>query len=306
MGVQLLTVTFFGVRGSTPSPCSVNRRYGGNTACVVLEAPGVDPIIFDMGTGLRNFGETVPADASFHGTALVTHMHWDHIQGLPFFPPILRAGSTLDVYGPTDHGLGLAEAFNQFMGPPYFPIRVSDLPGKVTFHDAPAGSFAIGDAKITVGPVPHVGETNGYRVELGGATVVYISDHQQPGVGNMHVDPAVVELCTSADLLIHDAQYQADDFAAKATWGHCTVEYAVAVAASAGVRRLALFHHDPAHDDAALESMLALAQIAARGTCVEEVLLSAEGTSIVMSQSSSKPLKALKDQTPVATHAVGV
>ena len=303
MGVHLLTVTFFGVRGSTPSPCAVNRRYGGNTACVVVEAPGADPIIFDMGTGLRSFGETVPADTPFHGTALVTHLHWDHIQGLPFFSPILRAGSTLDVYGPTDNGLGLTEAFNQFMGPPYFPICVSDLPGKVSFHDAIAGSFAIGDAKVTVRPVPHVGATNGYRVESGGATVVYISDHQQPGVGNMQVDPAVVELCSSADLLIHDAQYRAEDFAAKATWGHCTVEYAVAVAASAGVRRLALFHHDPAHDDEELESMLILAQDVARGTCVEEVLIGAEGMSIVMGQTSSKPPKPV---SAVATHPVGV
>lgn len=299
----MLTVTFFGVRGSTPSPCSVNCRYGGNTACVVLESPGADPIILDMGTGLRSFGETVPTEVPFHGTALVTHLHWDHIQGLPFFSPILRAGSTLDVYGPTDHGMGLTEAFDQFMGPPYFPIRVSDLPGEVTFHDAPTGSFAIGDATVTVRPVPHVGATNGYRVESGGATVVYISDHQQPGAGNMHVDPAVVELCSSADLLIHDAQYRAEDFATKATWGHCTVEYAVAVAASAGVRRLALFHHDPAHDDAELDSMLMLAQDVARGTCVEEVLISAEGMSIVMGQTPLNPLKA---QTAVTTHPVGV
>jgi phosphoribosyl 1,2-cyclic phosphodiesterase len=116
-------VTFYGVRGSTPCPADRNRRYGGNTACVALEVPDEDPIVFDLGTGLRFFGDTQPLDGSFRGTALVSHIHWDHVQGLPFFPPADRVGARFDVYGPGQEGLSLAQAFDEFMRPPYFPVR---------------------------------------------------------------------------------------------------------------------------------------------------------------------------------------
>lgn len=284
MGVVLLTVTFYGVRGSTPCPCTPARRYGGNTACVVLERPGADPIVFDLGTGLRDFGEVWPADRPFQGSALVTHLHWDHVQGLPFFGPILREGSRIDVYGPVEDGVGLGKAFSQFMRPPFFPITVGDLAGEVRFHDTAPGEFDIGGAHVTVAEVPHIGTTLGYRVDTGGVSVAYISDHQQPGGGSLDVPPALVDLCRDVDLLIHDAQYDARTFAAKSTWGHCTVEYAVAVAAASGARRLALFHHDPAHDDAALDALHADAQAFAAQTSVTEVLLAAEGHSVVLTE----------------------
>ena len=279
---MLLTVTFYGVRGSTPCPCAPNRRYGGNTACVVLEVPDADPIVLDLGTGLRSYGETLPPEEPFCGSALVTHLHWDHVQGLPFFSPILRDGGRLDVYGPVEDGVSIADSFAQFMRPPFFPIRVEELLGEVHFHDVNAGTFMIGDTEVTVGSVPHIGQTNGYRVTSGGATVAYVSDHQQPAVDDMEVAPGVIDLCRDADLLIHDAQYSVTDYARKSDWGHCTVGYAVAVAAAAGVRRLALFHHDPAHDDETLDELLAEAREAARGTSVEEVMLAEEGLSVVL------------------------
>src|SRR5437879_4111372 len=130
-----LRVTFYGVRGSTPCPCEANRRYGGNTACVALEVPGEDPIVFDIGTGLRFWGEKLPQDGSFHGTALVTHLHWDHVQGLPFFVPIDRPGATFDVYGPTPDECSWGEGFHVFMRPPYFPVTPFDLRGDIRFHD---------------------------------------------------------------------------------------------------------------------------------------------------------------------------
>lgn len=274
-----MNVTFFGVRGSTPCPCEDNRRYGGNTACVALEVPGEDPIVFDLGTGLRFFGETQPQDGSFRGTALVTHLHWDHVQGLPFFVPVLQAGARLDVHAPAQQGMSLAEAFDDFMRPPYFPVRIADLPGEVVFHDTSDDDLAVGDAKVRVRQVPHVGTTLGYRVDWHGVSVAYVSDHQQPDDPD-HVDQGVLELCDGADLVIHDAQYTPEEFAKKSTWGHCTVSYAVEVARRAGARRLALFHHDPAHCDSRLDQLLAQAQDLGAAAGLEEVIAASEGLTV--------------------------
>jgi len=274
-----LNVTFFGVRGSTPCPCEDNRRYGGNTACVALEAPGEDPIILDLGTGLRFFGETQPQDGSFRGTALVTHLHWDHVQGLPFFVPMLREGARLDVYAPSQEGMSLTEAFDEFMRPPYFPVRIADLPGEIVFHDTTEDDVAVGNAKVRVRQVPHVGTTLGYRVDWNGVSVAYVSDHQQPDDPD-HVDEGVMELCDGADLVIHDAQYTADEFDQKSTWGHCTVEYAVEVARRSGARRLALFHHDPAHCDAEVDDLLHQAQDLGAAAGLDEVLAASEGLTL--------------------------
>lgn len=274
-------MTFFGVRGSTPCSCRANQRYGGNTACVAIDAPGIDPLVLDLGTGLRFWGEQLPKDGSFRGHALVTHLHWDHVQGLPFFVPSLIPGAEMDVYGPPqEDGRSLAEAFDDFMRPPYFPVRISDLAGVFRFHTLDDGVFDIGGAKVTVRGVPHVGTTNGYRIEAGGFSVVYIPDHQQPIDGSHVVDPRVLELCHDADLLIHDAQYTPEEFEMKATWGHCTVDYALAVAQQAHVKRLALFHHDPAHGDEMIDRLHRHVSDLAAGTDVVEVLAAREGLTV--------------------------
>jgi phosphoribosyl 1,2-cyclic phosphodiesterase len=250
MGDPLLNVSFFGVRGSTPCSCDDNRRYGGNTSCVALEAPGHAPIVLDLGTGLRFWGETLDRDTPFVGSALVTHIHWDHVQGLPFFTPVLKPGASFDIYGPPQVEEGsLGDAFAEFMRPPFFPVTTKDLLGDIRFHDVDNVDLELDGAKVKVRPVPHVGLTNGYRVEMGGATVAYLSDHQMPVDGSHDVSDAVLELCDGVDVLIHDAQYTVEEFPQKATWGHCTSDYAVHVAKEAGARRLVLFHHDPLHDD---------------------------------------------------------
>ena len=277
-----LNVTFWGVRGSTPCAGDAHRRYGGNTACVSLEVAGQDPIVFDLGTGLRFWGETHD-DGPLRATALLTHIHWDHVQGLPFFVPALRPGSRLDVYGPPDEGLTLAEAFDQFMRPPFFPVRVRDLKGEIVFHDVTGGELTVGEARVVVRSVPHTGATNGYRVEWNGASVAYVSDHQSPlaaGAEGDAVDPAVLELCAGVDVLIHDCQYWPAEWVEKADWGHCTVDYAVRVATEAGARRLVLFHHDPAHDDAEVDRIVQHARAAVAGGPVAEVLAAAEGLTI--------------------------
>lgn len=279
-----MQVTFYGVRGSTPCPNDDNQRYGGNTSCAVVDAPDHDPIVLDLGTGLRLWGETFPHDEAFHGHALVTHVHWDHVQGLPFFAPVLRPGATMQVYGPPpdlDGTRTLGDCFEQFICPPLFPVCIDDLPGDIEFHTVRDTELVVGDAKVTVRDVPHTGLTNGYRIELDGVTVVYISDHQMPLDGSHGVTDEVLELCAGADLLIHDAQYTPEEFAVKRDWGHCTVEYAVHVAAEAGVRRLALFHHDPTHDDVFIDCLVDRARMMA-GRRIEEVLAAAEGLTIVL------------------------
>jgi phosphoribosyl 1,2-cyclic phosphodiesterase len=258
-GGRTLNVNFFGVRGSTPCACQELARYGGNTACVALEAPGHDPLVLDLGTGLRFWGETQPQDGSFRGSALVTHLHWDHVQGLPFFVPVLRPGARLDVYGPSPDDMTLESAFREFLRPPFFPVEIEALDGEIVFHDVRDEDFAAGDAKVTARTVPHVGLTAGYRIDFAGTTIAYISDHQAPPDGSMDVAEAVLELVDGVDLLIHDAQYTPEEFATKAHWGHCTIDYAVNVAAQGGARRLALFHHDPSHDDASLDRLAAAA-----------------------------------------------
>jgi phosphoribosyl 1,2-cyclic phosphodiesterase len=257
----LLDVTFYGVRGSTPTACERTRRYGGNTACVALQVADEPPVLLDLGTGLRFFGETQPEDGSFHGSALVSHLHWDHVQGLPFFVPILRPGASFDVYAPSqDDGRSVAEAFDSFMRAPYFPVGVAELPGEIRFHDLDDGPVKVGAALVTALPIPHVGRTFGYRIEWGGASVAYLPDHQQPADGGFHVCDEALELVDGVDLLIHDAQYTQVEFAKKSTWGHCTYEYAMWVAKRAGAGSIALFHHDPIRSDDALDDMLRCCQ----------------------------------------------
>lgn len=275
-----MKVTFFGVRGSTPCSSESQNRYGGNTSCVVVDVPGTDPIVFDLGTGLRTWGASLGTKVPFHGHALVSHMHWDHVQGLPFFGPILAAGSTLDVYGPGHDADAVSDEFNQFLRPPCFPVRLADLPGELTFHSVNDSEFVIGEATITSRSVPHVGETNGYRIDHGGVSVVYISDHQQPIDGSLTISDSVLALCEGADLLIHDAQFTWPEFDAKSSWGHCTVDFAVAVAAQSGARQLAMFHHDPSHDDDQIDAMLQTTRDLARGTGIEAVFAASEGLSL--------------------------
>lgn len=277
-----MRIEFYGVRGSTPVSSSDNRRYGSNTSSVVLTAPGADPLLFDLGTGVRRYGEEAPLEWPFRGHALVTHLHWDHVQGLPFFPPLLVEGAELDVWGPPpEEASSLAEAFDAFMRPPYFPVGIEDLPGTVRFHDLPEGACDIGGARVVARSVPHLGRTYAFRVQVGdGPVVVYLPDHQQPLDGSLYVDPGVVELCAGADVLIHDAQFTAEEFAARPHWGHCTSEFAVAVAAAAGVSRLVLFHHDPSRTDGDLDREVERVASLPAAASLDEVLGAQEGLSI--------------------------
>jgi phosphoribosyl 1,2-cyclic phosphodiesterase len=202
------------------------------------------------------------------------------VQGLPFFPPANRPGARLDVYGPRQDQGTLSEVFGDLMRPPYFPVHFSELRGDIVFHDVHDDDLMIGNAKVRVRPVPHCGPTVGYRIEWDGATLAYISDHQAPRSLD-GVDDAVLELCDGADLLIHDAQYTPDEFEQKAHWGHCTVDYAIKVAKEAGVHRLCLFHHDPAHSDDVLDTLLVEAQDHG-AACGVDVISAYEGLTLTL------------------------
>jgi phosphoribosyl 1,2-cyclic phosphodiesterase len=271
-----MLVRFHGVRGSTPCHGDDIARYGGNTSCVSVLAEGEDPLLFDLGTGLRYFG--LGCSAPFCGTSLVSHLHWDHVQGLPFFGPLLHHDTHLTVYAPSDHdGRSAAEVLDETIRPPLFPVGLDAFPGHIDVREPPR-RFRIGGFEIESAVVPHVGEALGYRVTHGGRSVAYISDHQQPTDGPRIAD-GVAALCKGVDLLIHDAQYTPAEFARKSDWGHCTIEYAVWLAAEVGAHRLALYHHDPTHDDDMIDRLTAAAAACGRAMGVE-VFAAREGLSV--------------------------
>ncbi|MGZ6896011.1 MAG: MBL fold metallo-hydrolase [Acidimicrobiia bacterium] len=278
-----LSVTFHGVRGSTPCDGEHLARYGGNTACVALECGDQAPIVFDLGTGLRNYGtQLIEAGRApgFQGSMLLSHLHWDHVQGLPFFVPLHDPTAIVDVYGPRQQDGPLGEVFAGMMRPPYFPIRPDQLEGNVLFRDVGDDDFAVGDAKVRSRWIRHVGPTLGYRVDWHGVTVAYLSDHGQgcgSGQGDDFVPDEVLELCDGVDLLIHDAQHTPAEFEQKRHWGHCTVDYALHVAKESGARTVALFHHDPSHGDDMVDLLQRDAQDSSAGIDGAEVVAAAEG-----------------------------
>ncbi len=276
-------VNFWGVRGSTPCDGHQFDRYGGNTSCVEIAVAGHDPVILDLGTGLRNYGEALEAEGRLDGyraTVLLTHLHWDHIQGLPFFAPMSAGGGTLMVYGPHQSAGPLDEVFRGVMQPPYFPIRPEELRGAVAFEGVANDDFAANGAKVHSRWVRHTDPTLGFRVESEGVSVAYLPDH---GPGTVPDDPDdyvpddVLELCDGVDLLIHDAQHTVEEYEIKRTWGHCTIDYAIHVAKEAGARRLALFHHCPTHGDDRIDTILRDARDLAARIGGPEVFAASDG-----------------------------
>jgi phosphoribosyl 1,2-cyclic phosphodiesterase len=277
-------VSFYGVRGSCPCAGDGYRRYGGNTACVLVTSDEDDPLILDLGTGLRALGDTLELQLRAEGrplqaTALLTHLHFDHILGLPFFSPLHDPGAVLTVYGPQQTGGRLQETLPNAVQPPFFPVELTEFRGEACFHDTWNEDFAVGSAKVMARAIPHPGNTLGFRIEVDGKVVAYLPDHQAP-LDCRGVSEGVRELCHNADMLIHDAQYTDQEFAEKAEWGHSTVAYAVHVAAQTGVRDLVLFHHDPSRTDKELDRLVTRARRLPDAAALQSITAAREGTTV--------------------------
>lgn len=265
-----MRVRFWGARGSIATPGPNTVRYGGNTACVEITTPQGALIIIDCGTGLRQLGQHLLATqpGPLKGHILISHTHWDHIQGIPFFGPFFSTGNTWDLYAPKGVHQSLRDALEGQMQYSYFPVQLDELGAQIRYHELVEGTFQIADATIRTRYLNHPALTLGYRLEAEGAAIVYASDHEPhsrhlfDGIGEIGgEDRRHCAFLADADLVIHDAQYTAEEYPQKIGWGHSTVEYALAVCRAAGVKKLALTHHDPARDDAAIDRIIAKARI---------------------------------------------
>jgi phosphoribosyl 1,2-cyclic phosphodiesterase len=273
-------VRFWGTRGSIATPGPQTVRYGGNTSCVEIRSEAGTLLVLDCGTGARLLGQALMAEraatgGSLEGSLLIGHTHWDHIQGLPFFAPLFDPDGRWQLYGPRGLGRSLAETLAGQMEYQYFPVSLDHLGGGVSYHDLVEGTFDVGDVSITAQYLNHPALTLGYRIEADGVSVVYAADHEPfdrelAGGGDLLAgrdDADHVAFLRDTDLVIHDAQYTAAEYPAKAGWGHSTMEYVVDAAALGGARRLLLYHHDPLRDDDAVDALVeqARARAAARG-----------------------------------------
>ena len=253
-----MKVRFWGTRGSIAKPGPTTVRFGGNTSCVEVRSASGTLIILDCGTGAHGLGQALMDSGvqPLRGHILITHTHWDHIQGLPFFEPLFMSGNEWDIYAPRGLSSSLHESLAGQMQYTYFPITLEELGAAIRYHDLVEGVFEIGDIWIRARYMNHPALTLGYRLEADGVSVVYACDHEPHsrqyalGTGTMsEQDRRHIAFMKGADLVIHDAQYTTAEYPDKFGWGHTPVDCAVGMCRTAGVRRLALTHHDPLRDD---------------------------------------------------------
>lgn len=265
-----IRLRFWGVRGSVPSPGPDTAEFGGNTACVEVSC-GEDVLVLDGGTGLRRLGDDLlrRQGGQVHASLLFSHVHWDHIQGLPFFAPLYRPGTSLTLYGaPKDESL--EDALTRQMHSPNFPVSLGAVPATLSFAPVVVGEeFEIGRFRVTSTALNHPAGCIAYRVEALGRSVVYATDTEP--LGPNQLDEGLVELARDADILIHDAQYtteeyRGDDGISRRGWGHSTWQDAARVARAAKVGKLILFHHDPSRDDDELAALEQAARAEIPGT----------------------------------------
>jgi phosphoribosyl 1,2-cyclic phosphodiesterase len=282
-----LKIKFWGTRGSLAKPGPHTVRYGGNTSCVeVISAKGTR-LVIDCGTGAHELGQAILREGgSSRGHVLISHTHWDHIQGIPFFAPLFVPGNSWDIYAPQGFGESLKDTLAGQMEYTYFPVTPEAFGAQVRYHNLGEGHFMIDDLSIRTRYLNHPALTLAFRIENAGGSFVYSCDHEPHsrdlamGEGMIHgEDLAHAEFMAGVQMVIHDAQYVAEEYAAKQGWGHSTIEYAVTIGRAAGADQLALTHHDPSRTDEQLDVIVAAIQ-AKIGAGKPQVFAAYEGLEI--------------------------
>jgi phosphoribosyl 1,2-cyclic phosphodiesterase len=295
-----MKIRFWGVRGSIPVPGPTTNRYGGNTSCVEVRPRHGPQIIIDAGTGIRRLGKEMMQQAygEGKGTAhlLISHTHWDHIQGMPFFAPLYQGGNKFFVYARQRDDTHLRAVFASQTEDPYFPVPFNAVKADVAFRELVEGArFEIGDVKVSCTRLNHPWIAMAYRLDVDGASMVYCTDtapftdillehefiHTPPKPGDppppAHAEKLremrqnLIELCTGADFLIYDTQFTPEEYKQRPHWGHSTPNDAIEIALAAKVKTLSLFHHDPNRTDDAQDKILAEVRQQLSGSGLEVV-----------------------------------
>ena len=256
-----MKATFWGTRGSLPSPRPGTTRYGGNTSCVEIVTGDGSVTLLDAGSGIHRLADF--GAGTTRVDVLLTHLHMDHILGLVFFGALFQPDLEVHIWGPPSTTLELRARLSRYLSPPLFPVRLADLPCKLMLHDAPRGTFDLPGASVTADLVCHPGPTLGYRLAADGATLAYIPDHEPALADTAFLSSTEwtsgFSLMAGVDLLIHDSQYTDEEYPSHVGWGHSTISQTMALAEAAGVGTLAAFHHDPAHNDVQLDRLFSAA-----------------------------------------------
>lgn len=246
-----IKIRFWGIRGSAPAPSKETVKYGGNTPCMEIVS-GKDLIICDCGTGLRFLGEKlIRSRRTINAAIFVSHIHWDHISGLPFFRPIYYKENSFKIFGPKPIGMSLKNALNRAISPPFFPVALKNIPAKMTFKDVATKTVKYSNLKVTPFLLSHPGGALGWRFEFpGGKSVVYVSDNEPSENKNR-----LIKWVNKADIMIHDAQYTLGEYKKHQGWGHSPYNYPIDIAKTAGVKNLILSHFDPTHSDKMMDEI---------------------------------------------------
>lgn len=279
-----MIVRVWGARGSLSAPGPATVDYGGNTSFLELELADGTTLILDAGSGIRELGQRLLQRDPGELRICLTHLHLDHVEGLGFFAPLWRAGWKLRFWGPPSATTTLRERVSRYLSPPLFPVGLSEAPAEALFEDVPREPWRVGSAIVEAQTVEHRGATVGYRIEDEGHVLAYLPDHEPYLTAALDDEPEWVSgwrLAAGADLLFHDSQYTDDEYAQRLGWGHSSVAHAAAFARVAGVRQLAMFHHDPTRSDRELEALHEQAAEAV-GDEQEPPLIAGEGLEIAL------------------------
>lgn len=242
---------FWGVRGSVAAPGSQTEQYGGNTSCIELRTKNNDLFILDAGTGIRKLGLRLLADGEpKHARIFLTHPHWDHIEGIPFFKPFYFKQFRFTIFGSPGNKYKTKDMLRHALFQPYFPVGLADLKADVSFQDIESDNFEVGSVRISILPLNHPCHTIAYKFQEDRKTFIYMTDNELFCPANI-ITPyeKIVEFCRGADVLIHDAMYTYDEWNNFKGWGHSAIPNALQLGMDAGVHGLIFFHHDPERTD---------------------------------------------------------